>query len=186
MNYAVEESVVDAMVSYLTSKLGDGMAVFAAPTTDSIKYPCVTVRVKQLNPISSETQQWAACSKPQLELVVFTDALDKVDDVSNITTPCRILHARHRSLVFNALNIPPSVAAPEGIAELAASYGATKVPTGLAAWLDIQRTPGVWITLAVPVKGAPLVTMEVDPQTRTLQATIGVSTVAEAIEITGG
>lgn len=177
MNYAIEESIVDAFVSYLGPKLSSASCV-AAPSAESREYPLVVCRVAALNTLVPGVS-WHDVVKAVIEIGILSETADEIDTAGKVITRARTIHANLRSEVLNALTIKDSAALPDGLAAMAQ---AQDLPKGLAAHLTAQRIPGVWIQSAQP--GTPLATMSVDEEHRCLVTLISVSVIAQAIEIT--
>ena len=177
MNYALEESVVDAFVAYLGGKVGGGAKVYAAPATENIQYPAVCVRVAQMGPMN-ESLSWSDYLAMVVEIAIINETAAEIDEHAVVISKVRMSHALVRQSVISALTVKDSADTPEGLADLC---DAQDLPHGLAAQLTAMRIPGVWVSSAQPA--SPLAVMEVDEEHHALVTKITVNVIAQAIEL---
>lgn len=177
MNYAIEESVVDAFVQYLNTVIGSEMTIYAAPTTDKEQYPCVAVRAAEVNPVRAGAS-WNDSVKVRVELLICTQAADELDTDGKTVTTARMRNAKARMSVLNALTKSDSSTAPDGISALSQAIDR---PYGLAAWLSAQQIAGLWVKSAVP--DSPLARMDIDAENRLFTTVINVVVIAQAVEV---
>lgn len=177
MNYAMEESVVDAVVAYLSAKAEGAAMVTAAPSTQKLEYPAVVARVSAMSPISPGVS-WGEHALLSVEIAIISQAAPTVNDSAIEITSARMTHALVRASVLTALSVKDNADTPEGLADL---FEPEDLPHGLAAELSAMQIPGIVITSAQP--DTPLAQMQVDDEHNALVTMVSLDVIAQAIEI---
>jgi hypothetical protein len=176
MNYAIEEAVVDCMVAYLGRYVSSAM-IRAAPSIEVMQYPAVAVYVAGMSPIRPALS-WSDSLRVDLEIAAMTQSQDELDSGGNVLRTARMRNADLRQSVLTALTVKDSEATPTGVSGLCDPQD---LPTGLAARLCAERTPGVWVKGVQP--GTPLVRMEANDELRLFISVIRLDVIAQATEI---
>jgi hypothetical protein len=177
MNYAIEESVVDAVVAYLSAATTGAAMVMAAPSTQEVKYPAVVVRASELSPLTPGVS-WNDQAMMKIEIAIISQAAPEVNDSGVVITSARMNHALVRASVLTGLTIKDSADTPEGLADL---FEPEDLPRGLAAELSAMQIPGIVVTSAQP--DSPLAQMQVDEEHNALVTVISLNVIAQATEI---
>lgn len=173
----LEDLVEDAFVAYLKAKCTGDLSVYAAFSTENLKYPCVVVHCAESDCVAKGAE-WHKHREMAVDIAVICGADDMLDTSAGKLKTARERNAEVRSDVMNALDISTSATAPAGLSGLCQSED---MPKGLAAELTAMMIPGVWISVAIPGK----IVRDVDESRRMFMTTISVYVIAQPVKIGG-
>lgn len=178
LRWDLEERLEDAVVQYLnTSALqSTSIKVFPAFSTAIIEYPCAVVHCGRSQKLV-ESGEFTVHRQLDVEVAVMTEASNQMDALGLVTLTARQRNADARNAVINALGVMDDNP-PPGISSLCSPED---VPVGLAAWLDIQKIDGIWVSHAHIGE----ITRSLDTDKKCLVSTISIGVIAQPVKIGG-
>lgn len=178
LRWDLEERLEDAFVSYLNTSALQSTSIkcFPAFSTSIIEYPCAVVHCGHSEKLS-ETTEFTVYRRLDVDVAVMTEATSQMDDQGKVLLTARQRNTEARNAVISALGVSDGNP-PPGIADICETED---TPLGLAAWLDIQKIDGLWVTHA----HIGAINRTVDNEHKCLISTISVGVIAQPVQIGG-